>query len=163
MSFLVLYDHVFQAAVNIAFACVKIRENISFSSTKFYSLSVLRLYLCIFVLACYLSANWSTGSCAPQCPWMEVNIFFNLPARLTRVGYQSVIWKSSLHLTPVFWSILPWTRPTPLTPPSQRLPFCPRRGQLYPPWVGSPPLSVVTIVKVWFHRLKRKQRSTTFS
>ena len=94
---------------------------------------------------------------------MEVNNFFNLPARLTRVGYQSVTWRSSLHLTPVFWGILPWTRPTPLTPPSQRLPLCPRRGQLYPPLLGLPPLSVVTMVKVSFHRLKRKQRSTIFS
>ena len=79
----------------MAFASGKTRENVPFSSTKNsreknFSLSVLRLCLYIFVLAFYLSANWSTGSYVPQCPLMEVNKFFNLPARLTRVGYQSV-------------------------------------------------------------------------
>ena len=53
-----------------------------------------------------------------------------LPARLISVGYQSVEWSNSLLFTPVFFSIGPWTNATPRTPPSQRVFFCPRKGQL---------------------------------
>lgn len=63
------------------------------------------------------------------------------PARCTSVGSQSEIWMSSWLSTPFCFSKGLATKPTPLTPPSQRVHFLPLRGQLFPPAKVCPPLS----------------------
>lgn len=69
------------------------------------------------------------------------------PARCTRVGSQSEIWMSSWLSTPVCFSKGLATKPTPLTPPSQRVHFLPLSGQLFPPAKVCPPLSEKQINK----------------
>ena len=83
-----------------------------------------------------------------------------LPANLISVGYQSVEWSSSLLFTPFCCSVFPCTKATPLTPPSQRVFFWPRSGQLNPPDPGSPPLSVVKINNVFSQRLQKTNKQT---
>ena len=63
------------------------------------------------------------------------------PASFTKVGSQSEMWMSSRVFTPFRFSKGLATKPTPRTPPSHRLHFLPRRGQLLPPAKVCPPLS----------------------
>ena len=82
----------------------------------------------------------------------------HLPASFSIVGYQSVTCNSSLHVSPFLANSVLCTNPTPLTPPSQTVPFFPRNGQLYPPYTGLPPLSVLKIKTVSFHNLEKRER-----
>lgn len=63
------------------------------------------------------------------------------PASFTKVGSQSEMWMSSRVFTPFRFSKGLATKPTARTPPSHRLHFLPRRGQLLPPAKVCPPLS----------------------
>lgn len=63
------------------------------------------------------------------------------PATPTSVGSQSETCISSRLMVPGFATSGPVTKATPLTPPSQRDHFLPRRGQLLPPASVWPPLS----------------------
>lgn len=63
------------------------------------------------------------------------------PARFTSVGSQSEMWMSSRLFTPFCFSKGLATKLTPRMPPSHRVHFLPRSGQLLPPDRVCPPLS----------------------
>lgn len=63
------------------------------------------------------------------------------PARSTSVGSQSEMCMSSRLFTPFCFSKGLATKPVPRMPPSHRVPFLPRSGQLLPPDLVCPPLS----------------------
>lgn len=67
------------------------------------------------------------------------------PARCTSVGSQSVMCMSSRLFTPFCFSKGLATKPVPRMPPSHRVPFLPRSGQLLPPDLVCPPLSETQI------------------
>lgn len=67
------------------------------------------------------------------------------PARFTSVGSQSVMCMSSRLFTPFCFSKGLATKPAPRMPPSHRVPFLPRSGQLLPPDLVCPPLSETQI------------------
>lgn len=64
------------------------------------------------------------------------------PAKPTSVGSQSEMWMSSWLTVPGCIRSGLATNPTPRTPPSHREFFLPRSGQLLPPYIVWPPLSV---------------------
>lgn len=64
------------------------------------------------------------------------------PANLTSVGSQSEMCMSSLLTVPGFSNNGLLTNPTPRMPPSHSVHFLPLRGQLLPPALVWPPLSV---------------------
>lgn len=86
------------------------------------------------------------------------------PARCTSVGSQSEIWMSSWLSTPFCFSKGLATKPTPLTPPSQRVHFLPLSGQLFPPAKVCPPLSEKQINKnnSWWERNSTILPTTSF-